>query len=672
MRLVRTRLLGALGIAAALLFAPTTASATSPVTLGAGYVHDEADVLSPAEEDAAQQRLEQLRNDSDAEMWVVYVDEFTDPSDSAEWANETADDNGLGADQYLLAISTDGRQLFLSPPFDGGLGEAKLVAIEEAAGAALQSDDWAGAVDAAADEFTEQAKPDFTFLFVLIGLAILVVVVLVVLRLAARAKKRRAEEEARAELAAEVSDVDKRASALMVQMDDDLRTAEQELGFAVAQFGDEAVGDYAAALSDARTALDRSFAIQQQLEDDAPEALERQREMLGEIVSLLERADQDLDDKAEGFEKLRELDENAPQVLEQLAAKRASAADAPERIAAEIARLRETYASPALDDVDGNDEQAATRLAFVDTALDEARAHLDAGDSGEAALDLRDAERALGQVDELVGAVTVLSGSFAESEAWASEMIAELESDIRRAQTMPDPDGRIAQAVAATTGLIDNARTNLQSSARTPLVISEALDQANDRIDGVLASARAAEEARVRQQQKLDHAIRQAQSHLSTAESYISTRRGGVGASARTQAAQARTALDKAIAVQTTDADRAITQAQQAARLAQNAAQSARSDVQRYERSGYGGYSGGYGRRRTSGIGDDIVGGVIGGLIGGALSGGSRRGSGWGSSSRRGGLSGLGGFGGASRSGGGRRGGRSRSSGGRRGGGRRF
>lgn len=671
MRAIRSRLLVALGLIVGLVAAPTAAIATEPVSLGSGYVHDEAGVLSAGELETADARLADLRESSDAEMWVVLVDEFTNPSDSAEWANAAADLNGLGNDQYLLAISTETRQLFLSPPVDGGLSESKLIAIEEATGAALSDDDWAAGIAAAADEFAEQSKPNYTIIFVIIGLVVAVALAIAIAALVARAKKRRAEREAREKLEAEVAQLEQRASVLLVEMDDDLRTAEQELGFATAQFGGEAVADYEKALAGARAALDQSFRIQGSLEGAESAPLEKRREAYGEMIRLIEQADAELDAKAEEFDRLRELEQNAPQVLASLDERRAALADAPARIATEIARLRETYASPALDDVADNDEQAEARLAFAATALDEAREAVADGATGEAASDLHDAERALGQVDELLAAVTSLAPAFADAEKRALETIAELEGDIRQAQQMPDPDGRIARAIAETTARIDEARANLTGSERTPIIVADALEQADKAIDDVVATARAAEEARRRKAQKLDGAIRQAHHHLGTAESYISTRRGGIGGTARSQAAQARAALDDAAALAQTDPDRAIARAQEASRLAQRASQSARNDVNRYRGSGYGGHSSGYGRRRSSGIGDDIVGGLIGGLIGGSISGGSqRRGSGWGSSSR-GGLGG--GFGGgSSRSSRGRSGGISRSSGGRRGGGRRF
>jgi uncharacterized membrane protein YgcG len=134
------------------------ATATPPVALGTGYVLDDADVLSEGEEAEAQQRLEQLKADSGLDLWVAYVDRFTDPEGAAEWANQTAEDNGLGITQYLLAVAVDGRQYYLSGSSAGPLSEEQLSTIEtQRIQPALQRDDWLGAVDAAADGMTDAA-----------------------------------------------------------------------------------------------------------------------------------------------------------------------------------------------------------------------------------------------------------------------------------------------------------------------------------------------------------------------------------------------------------------------------------------------------------------------------------------------------------------------------------
>ena len=87
----------------------SAASATDPVTLGSSHVLDDAGVLTAAEVDAAESRLAQLSDETDVDLWVVFVDEFTNPSSAADWANETATANNLGPNQYLLAVAVTGR-----------------------------------------------------------------------------------------------------------------------------------------------------------------------------------------------------------------------------------------------------------------------------------------------------------------------------------------------------------------------------------------------------------------------------------------------------------------------------------------------------------------------------------------------------------------------------------
>jgi len=648
MRGTLVRILAGLGVTAVLALAPGAALAADPPSLGGGYVHDGSDVLSPADEEAANARLGQLADDGDLELWVVYVDEFTNPSDSFDWAAATADANGLGSDQYLLAIATDARQLAVVGPVEGSLSDAKLGSVEQAVGSVLNGDDWAAAPGAAADELEAQAAPNTTGWW-LVGIVVaLAIIVIAWLAISRAAKKRRLEREAQQKLEAEVDGFEARASALLVEMDDSLRTAEQEMGFAVAQFGTEAVSEYAAALTRSREALNRSFTIQQQLDDAQPETLAQKRDMYGEIVSLLETADAELDDKAEGFEQLRAIEQNAPAVLDRLASERAAASDGPDRITAEIARLRQTYASLAIDAVEDNAEQAADRLEFADVRLGEARDHLDAGDTGEAAVDLHEAEQALGQVSELVAAVTGLQKTFADAERGARETIADLENDIRQAQALDDPDGRLSRAITATRAHIDTARANLAGGERTPLVMFEALDQANEQMDQALASARAEEEKRRRVAAQLAQTLQRASNELQSAESLVSTRRGAIGHSARSYIAQSGQAIGEAHALQSSDPSAALASAKRGLSLAQQAVRSARSDMSSFASRGYGGGYGG------TGIGGQIVGGIVGGLIGGSLSGGSRRGSGWGGSSR-GGFGGGRSFGGGMRSGGGGR-----------------
>ncbi|WP_316294183.1 TPM domain-containing protein, partial [Clavibacter michiganensis] len=142
-----------------------------------------------------------LRTSTGLDLWVVFVDEFTNPSDSADWATDTADQNGLGPTQYLLAVAVDARQFYLSGDSSGPISFEQLGAIElDRLIPVLAADDWAGAVDATAEglEEADQAGSGgttvpnpllpsisdviWTVLLVLAVLAVGVVILVIVLR----------------------------------------------------------------------------------------------------------------------------------------------------------------------------------------------------------------------------------------------------------------------------------------------------------------------------------------------------------------------------------------------------------------------------------------------------------------------------------------------------------
>src|SRR5690606_25318745 len=129
-----------------------SAAATAPVDLGAGFVTDEVGALTADEMTAAELRLQDLASEGEADLFVVFVDDFTDPSTAQDWANDVADETGLGPQQYLLAIATEGRNYYISADEDGPLSFSRVTEIEQIIQPYLSDEDWAGAIDRAASE----------------------------------------------------------------------------------------------------------------------------------------------------------------------------------------------------------------------------------------------------------------------------------------------------------------------------------------------------------------------------------------------------------------------------------------------------------------------------------------------------------------------------------------
>lgn len=638
----------------ATIFGGSAAVATPPVALGSGYVLDEAGVLSSGEESAAQGRLERLKSETGLDLWVVYVDQFTDPASSADWANRTAEDNGLGVTQYLLAVATEGRQYYLSGDSAGPLTEEQLGAIEqERIQPALMQDDWLGAATAAADGITAAeggasggnesgAAGGASWLtWLLVVVVVIVGIVLLVMFLRRRRKTGSVAAGPAGAPQLSIEELERRAASLLVETDDALKTSAQELGFARAQFGDAATAEFETALATARQSLDEAFSLKQQLDDATPDAEADTRAWNERISALCEAANALLDEKAAAFDELRKLEQNAPEALARVHEERAKAGEALDEAARRLQALQSSYAVEALATVADNPEQARQRLAFADEQLAAAQTAIGAGNGGQAAVGIRAAEEAVGQAELLEKAIDKLATDLAEGERSATALVAELESDIAAASALPDPDGRVAGVIAATRQQLEAARAHLTGATKRPLVALQSLEAANTQIDALTQGVRDAEAKAQRARQMVGQVILQAQAQVSTAEDYITARRGAVGAEARTRLAEAGASLARAQAMQQGDPEQAMQHAQRADQLAGLAIQLAQGDVGAFGGAGGGGMFGG---GQSSG-GGGMLGAVLGGIVLNSMLGGGR------SSGGSGGLGGM--LGGGSSGGGG-------------------
>lgn len=617
--------------------------AVPPPSLGSSYVLDRADVLTTAQEAEVQSRLVRLADQTGLDMWVVYVDEFSEPTAAEDWANETANRNNLGPHQYLLAISVDGRAFYLSGDVDdGALTAQQLTEIEQdLIQPALSAGDYAGAADAAATGITTAARgaqpaPPPTPAGSGPDIALIALVVFLVLALGGGllwlwVRRRRAAPSSAPAGGESLENLARRAGTALVATDDAVKTSEQELGFARAQFGDAAAAPYAEVLVQAKADLDRAFTIAQQLDDDVPETEEHRRAGYVEILRLCATADEALDAKAAAFDQLRALESDAPAAVERVRERHGAAGAALDGAARELASLRERYADDALASVADNPAQARARLDLAAEQLSIAERAIAAGSSGEAAVAIRAAEAAVAQAEGLEKAIPSLGADVATAERRAFDLVAEIEGDLTAAAALPDADGRVAGAIATTRTQLEAGRAALTPPRTAPLRALAALEQGNTAIDAVLRAAHDEAERRRRAQSQLDTVLVQARAQVSATEDFISARRGAIGATARTRLAEAGAALVQAEQLRAADPAAALASAQRAADLAGRAASLAQNDV-----SAFGG-----GRVGGGGSGGDVMGAILGGIaVNAILGGGGRSRGGFGG----GGMGGLGGM----------------------------
>ncbi|WP_298041210.1 TPM domain-containing protein [uncultured Microbacterium sp.] len=638
----------------------SSAAATPPATLANGFVTDEASALTAAEISAANERLSQLASGDRGDLYVVFVDEFTDPSTSREWADRTAIENGLGQHQYLLAVAVEARQYAFSYDDQGPLTDAELNRIESAVQDELGASDWSGAIFAAAGAFPGQssgsgsASPFSPLVLLVLAVGVVLIIVFVI---RARKKKRAPQQVASdpSDPYATISDADleRQAGSALVAADDAITSSRQEVGFAVAQYGDDATAPFTAIVATAQEKVGQAFSLKQKLDDELPDAPEQRRAWHIEIIQLCAAADDLLDENVDAFDQLRKLQAEAPEALSRLRERRAAAEALLPGLPAALGRLAEKYDAAALATVTDNPAQAQQRLALADAEIAEAEQEIAEGSRGEAAFSIRTAEQAVEQIEQLSTALATLGADLSALEDGVRALIADITADIAAARALPDTNGQLAAVAARAESHVASVRAALEHPGRNPQQMLDTLNAVNTEIDAVLGQARQSAEQAERERRLVAQRLAQAQAQIHAASDFITTRRGAIGATARTRLAEANAAYAEAVAAQSTDLTRAAERATRANNLAHEAISSAQSEVSAFSGGSWStGYSTGYSSNRG---GSDLGGAILGGIIGGLLSGGgSSRSSGWssGSSGRsRSGRSGgrPSGFGGGSR-----------------------
>src|SRR5690625_1018816 len=115
-----------------------------------------------------------------------------------------------------------------------------------------------------------------------------------------------------------VAELRTQAGSALIQADDAIKVAEQEIGFAQASYGDRSVAMFKQDLQAAKEHMQQSFQLQHQLDDHIPDTEADQRAWLKEILDRSAQVMTSLQAHEQDFAKLRDLEQNAPEALERV------------------------------------------------------------------------------------------------------------------------------------------------------------------------------------------------------------------------------------------------------------------------------------------------------------------------------------------------------------------
>jgi uncharacterized membrane protein YgcG len=693
-RRLRTSLRPALLAGGLLLLLASGAVAQSTPTL-TGQITDQTGVLDSGRTQV-QAALDTLLNRENVELWVVFI-ATGNGATAQQLAQQTFDGGGMGGNDLLLFVTVNDHQFgwresnaspatglpgaqidsllssTMEPRFRAGDYPGGIVAFVNALGEEIDAarapvskptaENPGGVVAGSQGGSigTPSSSNDSAVVTVLWTILALILIgggaVLVALWFSSwRRGRLNAEERDK-----RTGELARQANKLLVETDDAVNAAQQELGFAQAEFDEGDTKPFADAIAGAQTELKAAFAIRQQLDDSIPEDQPTKEKMYGEIIAHCQAASSAMDEQAKRIQALRDLEKTAPDALAALPKTIETLQGRLPSIQAAMKTLS-GYAPSAWAAVKGNAEEADKRGHFAEQQIEKGKAALAAtpADTNAAAHAARAAQEAVAQASQLLDAVEQMAAALEDARAKLGPEIADTEADIAAAKSAAQgaATGGAAGAPAAVSGaagdlakaeaLLEAAKRQAAAQAPDTIAALKAAQDAHASTDAVLAGIREAASQQARARAAFASARASADMSLNQARAFIGTRRNGIGREARTKLAEAERHLGLADSLAATDLNTATIEAGVATNMATAAYNLASGDFVDYERGTSPRGGGGYG----GGGGSNVAGAILGGIIGGMLSGGRGGGFGgtrWGSGGgwTGGGGGGFGGFGGS-------------------------
>ena len=638
MRLARLLSLLLAMLAAGVLLAPST-TAEPPFRL-TDYVTDNAGVLNGAQRAQVASAVDALYSDRRTRLWVVYVDSFSGQS-AENWAASVRRVSDLGDFDALLAVATrDRAYAFGVPDTATDLSASQVDSLRRNdIEPALRRGDWAGAAVAAADGLNASpaSGAGISWFGMLAILAVLAVAVAVLLLWRRRRRRKRREAEFAAARRVDPADpkalaavsldaLDDLSRAMVVDVDNAVRTSEHELEIAVEEFGADRTEPFTRAVNNAKTTLTQAFNVRQILDDAVPETPAQRRDLLTRVVVAAAKADRELDAQSEAFAQLRDLVINAPT---RLTAMTQHVVDITARLGPSeqtLEQLRREFDAAALTSVTGNVEAAKELLTFADHNISRGRDLANrpvAGQQTELVDCIRAAESALNQARSLLDSVDSAASDIRRAAASLPAAIEDIQNGIRQAGELLREGAvpKAEQLTAARDAAATAVATAQRSGSVDPLGAFTELTTADANLDRLLIEVEQEREAAERLNRTLDEALFTARSRVRSVSDFIDTRRGIVGPEARTRLAEAVRQIGAAEAKRSTEPADAVAHANGASMLAAQAQNLANADVQNAQQSYMGPFGGGGGGGNMGAM----IGGI---LIGNILSGGMRGGFG--------------------------------------------
>lgn len=426
--------------------------------------------------------------------------------------------------------------------------------------------------------------------------------------------------------------LEERAQEELTSTDASIRTADDELRLAIAEFGEDRARPFIRAMDHSKRTLERAFQLRSTIDSGTVRSEEERKAMLVDIVSSCGQADRGLDKQSDEFSRLRGLLIDSDRRLDELTQRIVSLRARLPQAASTLNELRTKYTSDVLASIADNVDIATEHLDNAERAVDKGRAltHQPAGEQGGLVEFIRTAEMTTGQADDLLTDIEQADERIAEARSNIRSLIDEITDELTEAGKLRArasaqgsqfdfdkmdaiateawdavEDARAIEAATGTSAATLTAGGDDESGSTSakggelaragadPLAMYKRLLEADEKLDALLEQARDSDRDRNRALRVFDRTRDDAAAQIGAADSLISTRGQAVGSQARTLLSDAQRQLSQAQSLRTTDTRCAISEARHAGELGRRAEQAARNDIDDFTRRNQSYFGGG-------------------------------------------------------------------------------
>lgn len=548
------------------------AHADSPVTI-TSTVTDPHSFLSDSQAKSASQSLSALKSGG-LDAYVVLVTDFSDQA-PVKWCEAAGTKSGLSNSSLVLVIATEQRVAATCGNTDQkGIADSAVVSAFSAAktelGKAnpLDGDTVVSAIQAyssslkasqssgstikksttptntrAAKSSSSSTSGGSTFLFgsiilfffftVLILLPIILITAIVRSQRKTRKTVVGTQEQQRVQSTLDLA-------RMLLDADDVVRASEDEIEFARAQFGPDAVASFSSAIDNARALVSRGFALQRGNEDGSnPVSTQEMNDFINRLNAAMNQLVQERQSFTERRNKEANIGEQVSDLLDSIAQTRNQISQAE----MDLQTLKLAYSAEAIASLIGRPDQARALLDQAETSAKEALAAQQSGQNAYETLEV--ARRALALARHQLESITQAPDQLARSSELLTAAIGSITSDISDVTRLKADPVAFKPLVDSAQAAISGGHT-AQNGQGDPLAALESLRLAEAALDEALAPLRSAEERAQRAQSGIDALLSQADSEVARANQHITSHGSLVGFDARSQLSFARSALQNA------------------------------------------------------------------------------------------------------------------------------